>query len=142
MDRIFQHYEGEITEFTGLSFSQVKSFIDKDDNDVILLWLKVYSKNIWYRIFIDGAYCGIDKYLDDESENDFDDCIRVRDYSPKFTNQKVLKSEVINTIEAKDFIKLLIHFEQNILELSCIYGDGICQLNFSDKHNEASYSIE
>ncbi len=128
MDRIFQNYEGEITEFTGLRFSQVKSFIDEGDNDIILLWFKVESTDIWYRVFIDGEYCGVDKYYQDESEVDCDDLIRVEDHSLKFHNQKIVKTEVVNAIKSDHLISLIIRFDKSVFTLVCLYDTGTCTL--------------
>lgn len=128
MDRVFQHYEGEVTEFKGLRFSRIRSFVDISDDDIILLWFKVDSEDLWYRVFIDGCYCGIDKYLLDNSEEDLDEDIRVDDYSEIFREQKVLHAEVINEITDLDIITLIISFEERTLILKCLWDDGFCEL--------------
>ena len=73
MNRLFQHYEGEIKEIEGLTLKALNSLIDDDSEkeNVILLWIETESN--WLRIFIDGSYCGIDEYETNESENDLDD---------------------------------------------------------------------
>jgi hypothetical protein len=42
------------------------------DDDIVLVWLKNSSEKYWYRVFIDGAYCGVDQYQFDMSDNDLD----------------------------------------------------------------------
>ncbi|MDK2593538.1 hypothetical protein [Pseudoalteromonas obscura] len=52
MDRVFQHFEGKVDALSGVAFSHAKAFIDKDGDDVVLLWLQE-SSGIWFRVFID-----------------------------------------------------------------------------------------
>lgn len=134
MQRVFQHYEGEITELRGLRFSQVKAFVATEDNDIVLLWCKVESNNIWYRIFIDGVYCGVDKYFEDESINDLDECIYIDDHSQEFQAQKVLTADVINRSDKCGTIDLIITFEEGTLQLQCLWDVGICKLIISQNN--------
>lgn len=73
MNRLFQHYEGEIKVIEGLTLKGLKYLNDdeSESKNVILFWLS--TENKWLRIFIDGSYCGIDEYETDESDNDNDD---------------------------------------------------------------------
>ena len=54
MDRIFQHYEGEIGELIGARFTSAKFLVDDLDNDICLIWFYDESYKYWYRLFIDG----------------------------------------------------------------------------------------
>ena len=76
MNRLFQHYKGEVKEIQGLTLKGLKYLVDveSEKNDVLLFWLE--TENKWLRIFIDGAYCGIDEYEKDESELDKDDDVK------------------------------------------------------------------
>ncbi|MGB1039400.1 MAG: hypothetical protein ACPGVD_00840 [Flavobacteriales bacterium] len=73
MNRLFQHYEGEIKVIEGLTLKRLKYLNDdeSESKNVILFWLE--TENKWLRIFIDGTYCGIDEYETDESDYDNDD---------------------------------------------------------------------
>ncbi|MFT4662992.1 MAG: hypothetical protein ACI9AT_000825 [Ulvibacter sp.] len=78
MNRLFQHYEGEIKEIEGLTLNGLNYLIDNDSHkeNVFLLWIE--TENKWLRIFIDGSYCGIDVYETNESESDMDDDVSFR----------------------------------------------------------------
>lgn len=78
--RIFQHYKGVIKELDGQKLSGLKAIIDEEDNDVILFWIGVNNDSGWYRIFIDGYYCGVDFYDEDLSDGDLDENIICTDY--------------------------------------------------------------
>ncbi|MDA7501801.1 hypothetical protein N8482_00840 [Chitinophagales bacterium] len=71
MKRVFQHYSGAVEKIVGLKAATLKVLVDESDQDVILLWLE--TETDWFRIFIDGVYCGIDQYTSDKSEDDLDD---------------------------------------------------------------------
>lgn len=73
MQRLFQHDHGEVNQLRGLKLKGLQCLFDDEtpNDDVILFWLE--TKTSWLRIFIDGTYCGIDQYAQDESERDDDD---------------------------------------------------------------------
>ena len=68
MNRLFQHYEGEIKDLMGKQLLNIKCLYDKDENDVILVWIQ--SDKSWFRISIDRTHCGVDEYTNDNSQND------------------------------------------------------------------------
>ncbi len=70
MNRLFQHYEGEVTALRGSKIRSMKSLRDKESQNVFLIWIE--TDNSWLRMFIDGSYCSIDEYGHDASGNDRD----------------------------------------------------------------------
>ena len=99
MDRIFQHYEGEVSDIKGAKLSRLKCLYDDEFevNDVLLFWIQTDTS--WLRIYIDGVYCGIDKYKTDESheDEDEDDNLRLVNYDlwvkDKYIEKATVKSD-------------------------------------------------
>lgn len=131
MQRIFQHYHGSIPELIGECFSSAKALIDSETQDVILLWLENSEEKYWLRIFIDGTYCGIDKYFEDCSEDDLDDDIYFKDISSFFINPRITNAEVVFSEGQGGSINLILSFFNNLLELKCKLVDGDCSLTYT-----------
>ena len=118
MNRLFQHYEGEIRKIEGLTLRGLELLINNESGkeDIILIWMQTGNK--WLRIFIDGCYCGIDEYDQNKSKNDIDDGISL------INKDSWVKGLVIKNanVESKDslIITLIINFTnetQLILDL-------------------------
>ncbi len=125
MQRIFQNYEGEVKALIGTKFSIVLALVSERDNDVVLLWLK--GSEFWYRLFIDGVYCGIDKYVEDKSQEDLDDDVDYIDYSKWFSGKTVVSAKVTN----RENINLSIEFnDKSLFSLNCTSPEGECHLSF------------
>lgn len=132
IDRIFQDYTGTVSDWEGAQFSCVKSINDTIDNDVILLWMYDQWAQCWYRVFIDGAYCGIDRYQHDESANDLDESVACVDHSVWFRGKVLQNADVIPTDKADEYILLSMQFEETTCLLVCKSSDGDCELRFID----------
>ncbi len=130
--RIFQDYEGDIKEVVGLQISGLKAIVDQVDYHVILIWIGVNNNSSWYRIFIDGYYCGIDIYESDLSNEDLDDDILIVDYT--CINGETIENtsvEAGNEIYGESSIVLTIEFlSGKKLLLFCYDSDGECKLTF------------
>ncbi|MCH2231785.1 MAG: hypothetical protein MK105_15735 [Crocinitomicaceae bacterium] len=120
MKRLFQHYEGEIQGLIGKELKNLKSLHDKNDNDVILIWLE--SGNSWFRVFIDGVYCGVDEYENDESiydvEEDDDLLIEHKKWVNGMTINKAkveswVLPEIKLTLELSSDTKLILKCDKN-----------------------------
>lgn len=96
MKRIFQHYKGNPDALSENCFSTVKAFVDSIDNSVVILWLQDDHNGCWYRLFIDGVYCGIDQFTDDHSSGDRDDDMIIIDHSAWFQDKKLLRARVFS----------------------------------------------
>ena len=72
MERIFQHYKGEIKVLSQLYFSIAKAVVNSLDNSVIVLWLNEKYNGVWYRMLIDATYCGLDQFSEDKSSEDIE----------------------------------------------------------------------
>ncbi len=131
LDRIFQHYEGVVTELKGSRFTTVKSLIDDIDKDIYLLWFYDEFSSSWYRIFIDGIYCGIDRYTDDCSVDDEDDNISWEDHSNWFSGKTLLCATVSFDGETDGDIILLMEFGESKFKLICKFESGISHLEFA-----------
>lgn len=131
MDRIFQDYEGEIKELMGARFTVVKSLVDDVDDNVYLLWLYDESSKYWYRIFIDGAYCGVDRYSQDNSIDDDDDDEIWQDHSKWFEGKVVLSATVSFGGNVDDDIVLSLCFGKRECKLICKFEVGNCRLEFA-----------
>ncbi len=129
MQRVFQHYEGDVDEFQGKEFSIVKAVCEEHTNDVIVAWMMSTQDEAWYRIFIDGVYCGIDKYSEDRSSNDLDEEVKIVDYSSSFNHKACVRAAVNND---KQQIILHIDFSDNSeASLVCASEDGECSFKFT-----------
>jgi hypothetical protein len=132
MHRVFQHYEGVVDELKGASFSSVKSLYDKLEHDIVLVWARDETLNCWYRVFIDGVYCGVDRYQLDESSNDIDDEVDFVDHSAWFQGKKLEHAEVTSPNKSEGHIVLTMTFGSHQCRLICGSEDGECQLQFTD----------
>lgn len=128
--RIFQDYEGHVKEITGLKVCSLKVIIDRENNDIILIWIGVNNNSNWYRIFIDGCYCGIDYYKNDLSNEDLDDDVICVDCN--CINDEIIiraKVESGNVIFGDSSILLTIKFlSGKKLLLFCYDFNGVCKL--------------
>lgn len=118
MNRLFQHYEGEVKQIQGIKLKGLKSLIYKDSKieNVILFWFKTEDK--WLRIFIDGAYCGIDEYETDLSNDDIDDDVYFVNQDHWIIDLVIQNAKV--TSEKLPLISLIINFTNgNKLILEC-----------------------
>ncbi|MCD4742231.1 MAG: hypothetical protein K8R67_07115 [Desulfobacteraceae bacterium] len=134
MERIFQHYKGEIKAFSQLYFSTAKAVVNSLDNSVIVLWLNEKYNGVWYRIFIDGTYCGIDQFSEDKSSEDIDDGIITTNYSDWFQGKKVLKAKVFSDQEAEAAPDLIFSLKFAASECQLVYLSKYdkCELRFFD----------
>ena len=128
MNRLFQHYEGEIKGLVGKELKNLKGLYDKKDNDLILIWLA--SDNSWFRIFIDGVYCGVDEYKNDESQDDAEE-----DDDLLIEHKKWVSGVTINKAKVESWvlpeIKLTLEFSnQTKLILNCDKNE-FCTLNIN-----------
>jgi len=128
MKRLFQHYEGVIQGLIGKRLKNLKCICDKTSKNVILIWLE--SDNSWFRIFIDGTYCGVEKYNIDESQNDaeVDDDLLIeykKEVDGLTINNAIVKSwilpEITLIIELSNSTKLILNCNKN----------EICVLDFN-----------
>ncbi len=133
MDRIFQHYQGTIDAMQGARFSCVKVLEDAMDHDVILLWMRDDTSKTWYRVFIDGAYCGVDQYGEDESEEDIDDDVIFTDYSAWFHGKVLESARVLFLNRPGEYLLLLLDFGQSECKLLCRSEAGECVLQLSGR---------
>ena len=131
MDRVFQHYQGNVAELEGASLSAFRSIVNEDDNDVIIIW--TFDENVkrWYRIFIDGTYCGVDRYEADESNSDLDDGVILDDHSAWSRGAIVVSAIVSSPTKLEGCIVLSLEFSDRNCKLICESQDGNCRLEFS-----------
>lgn len=130
MERIFQDQNGEIEELKGAQFSTVKAMVDDEDSSVVLLWCYDIVSNFWYRIFIDGTYCGVDRYREDNSGNDDDDGVSWSKHSEWFAGKKLLSAQVRFTGRTDDDIILTLRCQNDEFKLICKFEVGQCHLEF------------
>ncbi|GAB1269775.1 hypothetical protein NBRC116493_30280 [Aurantivibrio infirmus] len=135
MERVFQHYEGEIEELIGVQISNFKYLTNLDDSDIVLLWFLDAESKSWYRLFVDGAYCGLDKYETDNSGEDIDDGVVLVDDSHWFKDKIIKQASVAHTKEPDRYIVLKLNFGASFLELVCASEDGECSLKYVPSKN-------
>lgn len=135
MDRIFQHYQGAIDELKGASFSCVKSACDNADGDVVLLWARDETLQCWYRIFIDGANCGVDRYEIGQSQDDFDEEVLCVDHSAWFQGKTMGSANVSCPTKPDEHIVLSMKFGEHECRLVCTSEDGGCHLQLCGSAN-------
>ena len=128
--RIFQHYEGEIAALSECHFSTVRAFVDSFDNSVVVLWVHDKHKRFWYRLFIDGVYCGIDQFSDDKSFEDIDDDIIIIDHSAWFRDKKLLEAKVYSGSEVLHDMVVTFKFVRSKCQLIYQSQCNKCQLKF------------
>lgn len=121
MERLFQHYEGQVKEIENLILKGLKALVDdnSDGENVILLWLE--SDKFWLRIFIDCAYCGIDSFSYDNSIEDLEE-----GYS-YVTKTKWVENLIIQ--------KALVKYENQLITLTVELTNGH-EIIFSCDKNE------
>ncbi|KNY30096.1 hypothetical protein [Pseudobacteroides cellulosolvens] len=130
-DKIFQDYEGFVPEIAGLKVSKLKAILAPENNDeVIFIWIGTNSNSDWYRIFIDGCYCGINHYKKDLSSKDLDEDVVCIDYD--WIDNEIIaiaKVELGNKMLGDSSILLTIEFlSGKKLLLYCYDHDGECKL--------------
>ena len=67
----------------------------------------------WYRLFIDGVYCGVDRYSEDKSSEDMDDDILCLDRSQWFTGKILQSAKVFCFNEKNRYISLIMNFGES-----------------------------
>lgn len=92
MNRISQGYEGDIPELKCLSFCDVTALAENEN--VVLIWFISQEKHNYYRVFIDGYYCGIDHYRNSTLSDDMDGGIQLISYTPFFSQKSVTQAYV------------------------------------------------
>ncbi len=130
MNRLFQHYKGVVKELSGKSISSFLSIEDAINGDVYILWLENETSGLWYRIFIDGWYCGVDEYPESNIENDFDDDVNVVNHFSKLKS-KIIESAIVKDSDGENrHIVLTIKFSDQSVELICEVENGGSKLVF------------
>lgn len=105
----------------------------EESGDVIVLWCQESLEGKWLRIFIDGAYCGVDQYDSCGVEDDLDDSVHVVDYSCELPlESKVICARVAYLVDPDRHLTLTIFFETKEIRLVCKTPDGDCYLEFID----------
>ncbi len=132
MKRIFQHYEGEIEALSASHFSTVKAVVNSLDNSVVVLWLHDKHKGFWYRLFIDGVYCGIDQFSDDRSLEDIDDDITIIDHSVWFQDKKLFEAEVFSGSGVSSDMIVSLKFAKSECQLIYRAKYNKCELTFTE----------
>ena len=130
MKRIFQHYEGDIEALSESHISTVKAVVNSLDNSVVVLWLHDKHKGFWYRLFIDGVYCGIDQFPDDRSLEDIDDDIIIIDHSAWFQDKKLLEAEVFSGSGVSSDMVVSLKFAKSECQLTYQSKYDKCRLEF------------
>jgi hypothetical protein len=133
MERIFQNYEGSVVGLAGVEFGGARAVVDVSDGNVILIWLEDAIGGDWYRIFIDGTYCGIDRFPECEIEDDLDDGYTEADHSQWFEGRTVDRADVESTGAAGGgLISLVITFRSKATAtIDCRVVDGRCDLRLN-----------
>ena len=75
-----------------VTFKSVKAVINSEDGSIIVLWAGSFEKNDWFRIFIDGYYCGVDRFDADQCNDDMDDFTSVKDLSLSFIDRVIVSA--------------------------------------------------
>lgn len=127
--RIFQDTHGTIEELQGKRIASLCSLDDAQTGEVILLWLRTDPDGRWYRIFIDGRYCGIDLFDQAMMEEDVDEDVRVRDLSSEYLGKEIRLAKVSEPSEPGRHIVLTFEFAAKTLELVCNSIEGDCVLD-------------
>lgn len=130
MDRLFQNYEGVIEALEGITLSTVISIVEEASQDVVLLWLNTKDEFSWYRIFIDGAYCGIDRYETDESNVDLDEGYIIKDHSNWFSGKSISSASVELVSKPGKHIVLSLRLGKHESSLVCKSSDGECEFSY------------
>ncbi len=130
MKRIFQHYEGDIEALSESHFSTVKAVVNSLDNSVVVLWLHDKRKEFWYRLFIDGIYCGIDQFSEDKSLEDMDDDIIIIDHSSWFQVKILLKAKVFSGSGVSSDMVVSLKFAKSECQLIYRSKNSKCELKF------------
>jgi hypothetical protein len=134
MKRLFQHYLGSIDAIVGAEFSVVKELADKSDGNIILMWFQDTHGACWYRIYIDGVYCGVDRYEEEEISDDMDEYVVALDHSGWFKNKRLTEAIVESDLNPDSLICMSFKFNDgSTMLLDCVSEDGECRLHFKDK---------
>ncbi|WP_415881535.1 hypothetical protein ACMXYX_06845 [Neptuniibacter sp. QD72_48] len=127
-NRIFQDCSGSIDQLEGSVVSALYTLDDANTGNIFLIWLQVAPSNKWYRIFIDGWYCGIDAYEECMVEDDKDDDVLVQNLTSEYENQSIVTVQVSDPRKPNYHIVLSIQFQTSSIELVCKAVDGDCVL--------------
>lgn len=128
MKRLFQDDTGTISPFCGIEFSLAKTLENTEDASVILLWLKQKKKNIWYRIFLDGYYCGVDRFNRDLSDKDLDDWVLVVDRTKWFQGKPVRTASVQTDLKKSCELALTFEFKKDRCRMCYDTTSGTCSI--------------
>lgn len=82
MKRIFQDVKGKIEELSGKTVSSLYSLNNLNEGGISLIWLGTTGDKYWYRIFIDGWYCGVDRFEECNIEEDKDEGFEIVSHNP------------------------------------------------------------
>lgn len=129
-ERIFQDCDGKVVALKGLTLFGLKCLCDLQTDKVILLWLKILHEDLWFRIFTDGIYCGIDKFFEDESKQDEDDWVTFVNYDSWVNNLTIKEAFVFSNKNFEEkFIRLeILLSNESKIELASIGEDEKCSL--------------
>ncbi len=133
MERIFQHHQGPLDGLAGIEFGEATAVVDVSDGNTILLWVEDAGGEGWFRIFIDGSYCGVDRFPACEIGDDLDDGYSAEDHSSWFEGRTVDRAEVQETGAAGGgLITLTMTFrDRATASLECRVLDGRCDLRLN-----------
>lgn len=131
MERIFQHFEGAVDGLAGADVGKAAAVMDVSDGNVILLWLEDAARGGWYRIFIDGTYCGVDHFPACEIDDDLDDGYSATDHGLWFRDRTIERAEVATTpgpAGGEQITLTILCVDGATALLRCLVADGHCQL--------------
>lgn len=129
MKRVFQHYTGEVECLKGLKILGLSCLYHRrsGNRDAILFWMEAGDKK-WYRIFIDGTYCGVDEYSFNNSGSDLDENLELRNHDSFVKGLRIKSAHVKSAF--LPVIKLTISFDnESVLIFDC-NSEEKCSLQF------------
>ena len=133
MERIFQHNQGPIDRLADVGVGMARTVVDVSDGNIILLWLEDACGG-WYRIFIDGTYCGVDRFPVCEIKDDLDDGYSAMDHGRWFEGRVIDRADVAMTPDSAggSQITLTMAFGDGATaRLHCLAADGHCRLQLT-----------
>lgn len=95
-------------------------------SSVSLIWLGILDDKCWYRIFIDGWYCGVDKFEKCDIEEDKDRGFEIIDHKASLKGSRIIEASVSRPLKTNRSIVFLLEFETFNVELICKNEDGDC----------------
>ena len=126
MKRIFQHNQGRIPELEGRKVGNAKLLVNQEDSSVVVLWLYLLKSDTWYRVFLDGVYCGIDEYQGDESHGDLDEGRKIEDISSHFCNTGLI-SVYVEDKPSENRLSLILQAENQSFHLDYDTASDYCR---------------